>query len=90
VRRVPAWRARLPVAASVRTVTLAEPGSPFVAFNVWVKAGSQNDPKGKEGLAALTASLMAEGSTTGEPVRADPGEAVPDGGRLRRRAWTRR
>lgn len=46
------------------TVTLSEPGSPFVAFNIWVKAGAQNDPKGKEGLASLTASLLSEGSSS--------------------------
>jgi zinc protease len=45
------------------TIALSEPGSPFVAFNLWVKAGSQNDPEGKEGLAALTASLVSDGST---------------------------
>jgi zinc protease len=44
-------------------ITLPEEGSPFVAFNVWVKAGSQNDPEGKEGLAALTAQLLSSGST---------------------------
>jgi len=46
------------------TVTLHEPDSPFIAFNVWVKVGSQNDPAGKEGLAALTANLLSDGSTT--------------------------
>lgn len=45
-------------------VTLRESDSPFVAFNVWVKAGSQNDPADKEGLAALTANLVANGSST--------------------------
>ncbi|GAB4238024.1 MAG: hypothetical protein Kow00109_12230 [Acidobacteriota bacterium] len=44
-------------------VTLEEPDSPFVAIAVWVRAGSQNDPAGKEGLASLTADLLAEGST---------------------------
>ena len=44
-------------------ITLSEPNSPFVAFDVWVKAGSQNDPKGKEGLAALTAGLLSNSST---------------------------
>lgn len=44
-------------------VALREPDTPFVAFNIWVKVGSQNDPKGKEGLAALTANLLGEGST---------------------------
>jgi zinc protease len=44
-------------------ITLREEGSPFVAFNIWVKAGSQNDPEGKEGLATLTAQLLSNGST---------------------------
>jgi len=30
---------------------------------VWVKAGSVNDPAGKEGLAAFTAEMLSEGST---------------------------
>ncbi len=45
------------------TVTLREEGSPFVAFNIWVKAGSQNDPEGKEGLASLAANLLSDGGT---------------------------
>ncbi len=49
------------------TITVSEPDTPFIAFNVWVKAGSQNDPVGKEGLAALTAALLADGSTTEDP-----------------------
>ncbi len=44
------------------TITLQEE-SPFIAFNIWVKAGSQNDPQGKEGLAALTAAMLSDGST---------------------------
>lgn len=44
-------------------VTLQERGSPFIAFNIWVRAGSQNDPEGKEGLAALTAAMLADGAT---------------------------
>lgn len=46
-----------------RVITLEEPESPFVAFNIWVRAGSQDDPAGKEGLAALTASMIAGGAT---------------------------
>ncbi len=46
------------------TIALPERSSPFIAFNVWVKVGSQNDPKGKEGLAALTAFALSEGGTT--------------------------
>lgn len=44
-------------------IALPEANSPFVAFNVWVKSGSASDPKGKEGLASLTASLVAGGAT---------------------------
>ena len=36
---------------------------PSVCFRLWFKVGSQNDPKGKEGLAALTASMISEAST---------------------------
>ncbi len=46
------------------TLALPEPESPFVAFDIWVKVGSQNDPAGKEGIAALTANLLSDGSTT--------------------------
>ncbi len=36
---------------------------PAVAFRFVLRAGSQSDPPGKEGLAALTASMVAEGGT---------------------------
>ncbi len=36
---------------------------PTVSFRLWFKAGSQNDPEGKEGLATLTARLITDGST---------------------------
>lgn len=45
-------------------VLVAVPDDPTVSFSVWFDAGSQDDPVGKEGLAALTGSLIAEGSTT--------------------------
>ena len=45
------------------TIAMEEKDSPFIAFNIWVKVGSQNDPEGKEGLASLTAQLLADGST---------------------------
>jgi zinc protease len=38
-------------------------GDPTVSFRVLFRVGSQNDPPGKEGIAALTATLIAEGST---------------------------
>jgi zinc protease len=46
-----------------RLITLPEAGSPFIAFNIWVRTGSQDDPAGKEGLAALTAAVMSAGGT---------------------------
>ena len=36
---------------------------PTVSFRILFTVGSQNDPPGKEGLAALTASLLTEGAT---------------------------
>jgi zinc protease len=43
-------------------IVLKEPQSPYVALNIWIHSGSQNDPPGKEGLAALTAAFLAESS----------------------------
>ena len=36
---------------------------PNVAFKLWFKVGSQNDPEGKEGLAALTAEMVGDSGT---------------------------
>ncbi|MBK6679241.1 MAG: hypothetical protein IPG53_04040 [Ignavibacteriales bacterium] len=36
---------------------------PVIVFKVCFNAGSKDDPKGKEGLAALTAALLNEGGT---------------------------
>ena len=36
---------------------------PTVSFRLWFKVGSQNDPAGKEGLAALTAAMLTEAAT---------------------------
>jgi zinc protease len=44
-------------------VLLPQAQDPNVAFKLWFKVGSQNDPPGKEGLAALTADLIGEGGT---------------------------
>jgi zinc protease len=49
-------------------IALPEPDSPFIAFNVWVRSGSAADPKGKEGLASLTASLVSGGATSQDPL----------------------
>ncbi|NOY05338.1 MAG: insulinase family protein [Chlorobi bacterium] len=45
------------------TVLLQVKDDPTVSFRIWFKVGSQNDPAGKEGLAALTAAMMTEGAT---------------------------
>jgi len=36
---------------------------PTISFNIWFKVGSQDDPVGKEGLAALTSQIMTNGAT---------------------------
>ena len=51
-------------AALPRTIELREEASPFIAFNIWVRSGSAADPRGKEGLASLTAALLTGGATT--------------------------
>ncbi|MCA9719708.1 MAG: insulinase family protein, partial [Myxococcales bacterium] len=48
-------------------VLLPERRDPNVSFKVWIKAGSMNDPAGKEGLALVTAQLLAEGGTERMP-----------------------
>ncbi len=53
-------------AASVKTdnsVLVPVKNDPTVCFRIWFKAGSQNDPGGKEGLAAITAAMLTDGST---------------------------
>jgi zinc protease len=45
------------------TVTLPNPDSPLVAVRLQFAVGSIHDPKGKEGLAALTAQMIAEAGT---------------------------
>jgi zinc protease len=48
-------------------VLLPVAGDPTVSFKIAFTVGSQNDPAGKEGLAYLTATLMAEGATRKHP-----------------------
>ena len=54
-------------AAKEKPVLLPVAEDPNVALKVWMKVGSQDDPPGKEGLAALTAALVAEGGTQRTP-----------------------
>ncbi|MFQ5719427.1 MAG: M16 family metallopeptidase [Acidobacteriota bacterium] len=46
-------------------VLLPQERDPNVAIKLAFTVGSQDDPPGKEGLAALTATLISEGGTTG-------------------------
>ncbi|MGD0518423.1 MAG: pitrilysin family protein [Thermoguttaceae bacterium] len=46
-----------------QVVALPVEGDPTVCLRLWFKVGSQNDPPGKEGLAALTAQMITEAST---------------------------
>jgi len=47
----------------LKTVLLPSRATPFVTFRFLFAAGSFDDPSGKEGLAALTGALLAEGGT---------------------------
>jgi zinc protease len=49
--------------AKNKYVALRNADSKIVSFRIAFAAGSADDPPGKEGLTALTASLMAEGGT---------------------------
>ena len=46
-----------------RLVLLPVAEDPTVSFRIVFQTGSQDDPTGKEGLAAVTAALVAEGAT---------------------------
>lgn len=48
----------------IKTVQLPVETDPTISFRVWFKIGSQTDPEGKEGLAAFTAAMLVQGSTT--------------------------
>jgi zinc protease len=47
----------------VKITELRSENSPVVTFRIVLRAGSINDPKGLEGLNALTATIIAEGGT---------------------------
>jgi len=44
-------------------VLLPVPEDPNVSFRLWFRVGSQDDPEGKEGLAALVGALLSGGGT---------------------------
>src|SRR5712692_925550 len=47
----------------MQTVIQADPTKPIVSFRLVFKAGSIDDPTGREGLTSLTATIMEEGGT---------------------------
>jgi zinc protease len=48
---------------SPKTVLLPSAGSPLVSIRLVFRTGAVDDPKGKEGLAALTAAMLGKGGT---------------------------
>jgi zinc protease len=50
-------------AGSPRTVLLPSAGNPLVAIRLFFQVGAADDPRGKEGLASLTAAMLGEGGT---------------------------
>ena len=49
--------------SEIESVLLPPSLDPMVTIKLWFKAGSQNDPEGKEGLAAITSSMLAWAGT---------------------------
>lgn len=45
-------------------ILLPVQNDPTVSFRIWFRVGSQNDPPGREGLAALTSAMLTDASTT--------------------------
>lgn len=66
-KSIAGWGAGLMMTLALGTtaepVLLPVANDPTVSISIWFKVGSQNDPPGKEGLALLTSSLLAEGAT---------------------------
>jgi zinc protease len=50
-------------AGKIKFTEMPSSNSPLVTFRIIVRTGAVNDPQGKEGLNALTASVIAEGGT---------------------------
>jgi len=49
--------------SGIRIKELYSPNYPIITFRVMIETGSINDPKGKEGLNALTILMLAQGGT---------------------------
>ena len=55
------------IVPQTNSVLLSVATEPTISFSIWFKVGSQNDPPGKEGLAYLTAQMLADASTENYP-----------------------
>ena len=49
--------------SEIKIKELYSPNYPIITFRVMIGTGSVNDPKGKEGLNALTILMLAQGGT---------------------------
>src|SRR5438034_1182547 len=62
--RVPAWT-KTPLANGATLIVSERPGLPLVSFSVTFLGGAnQFEPGGRRGLAAITGSMLTEGTTT--------------------------
>jgi zinc protease len=61
--------------AAMSTVLQPSPGNPLVAVRLVFRTGSVDDPKGKEGLAALVATMVGKGGSKAQAY-ADAVEAL--------------
>lgn len=52
------------LANGLRVIVVAKPGLPLVAARLMLKTGAGADPKGRDGLAQLTASVLTKGTKT--------------------------
>ena len=60
----PAKAAKTPTkVAGIRTVFIPSPSSPLCAIRLFLQVGAVDDPKGKEGLSALTAEMLGRGGS---------------------------
>ena len=60
----PAKAAKTPTkVAGIRTVFIPSPSSPLCAIRLFLQVGAVDDPKGKEGLSALTAEMIGRGGS---------------------------
>jgi len=60
-----------------RYVLMDNQKDPTISYNIWFKVGSQDDPKGKEGLAYVTAQMLTEGGAGGKTLAEIGDELYP-------------